>query len=235
MDSKILEALLKEKQQKVVKKAASISTALLSPESVTQALQTPSTMPTNGHVLGVRTPYWAAANTINYLLYGPEHSSTENAIELCPQVGKRVLDSAADFTTEAHKSLMSQIATLEAAFNKFLSLSALCTDPEISDRYASLAFRAQDQCRKCWVSLSEIKSPKRATFIKQATAIGQQVNQLKLEQQSPLPILETQPYAAMDARSQKEAVRVDSHLATVEPIDRPKKRGRKSKSSSEQL
>jgi hypothetical protein len=82
--------------------------------------------------------------------------------------------------TAVESMLYSQAMTLQSAFNQWI-VSASCQQrPEEAERFAHLALRAQDQCRKTLATLTEIKNPKRSTtFIK--NYVDKQLNQLVAE------------------------------------------------------
>jgi hypothetical protein len=193
----------------------------------------------DGHKLSVESPEWAAAQTIGWTLYGKQLFSHEKATGLLPIL----VDNAAQVKTgdllEVERILLSQAEVLQAFFNKTLGVAALMMDnPENCDRYAALAFRAQDQCRKTLVALAELKNPKKPTqFIK--NYVDKQLNQLKVEQpqaqterqavdknsasvDNPSTIpqsLEILPHASLDTRSQATTERTNPVLETVEILN----------------
>jgi hypothetical protein len=117
--------------------------------------------------------------------------------------------------------LYSQAMTLQSAFNQWI-VSASCQQrPEEAERFAHLALRAQDQCRKTLATLAEIKNPKRSTtFIK--NYVDKQLNQLVADPQSDTTpiVLEASENAPLDVRSQAEAVGTDREMETLGEINR---------------
>jgi hypothetical protein len=74
-------------------------------------------------------------------------------------------------TTSAH--------VLNSVFTKYVGMAATAEYVNGLQTYMSIAMKAQNQCRQTISVLGELKSPKRATFIKQQNnnAVNQQINQ----------------------------------------------------------
>jgi hypothetical protein len=120
--------------------------------------------------------------------------------------------------------LYAQSLSLQALFNRWISVAALCTETESIDRMGSLALRAQDQCRKTLLALSEVRNPKKPTqFIK--NYVDKQLNQLRVDQVEPTTVdpnfLKESQNAPMDIRSQGQASRTDQELDPLEKEHRP--------------
>lgn len=134
--------------------------------------------------------------------------------------------------------LFSQASTLQAIANQFAALGSASiglNQHETGIQQLHIALRAQDQSRKTLLALVEVKNPKRATFIKANTAIGQQVNQLAISpspQVDPLP-LEASPHAPMDTGSQGATAATHPDLAAVELQHGTSNRGRKARKQPE--
>lgn len=196
----------------------------------------------DGHKFSVQSPEWAAAQTIAWILYTKQFYSSERAIDLVPTLAANAAQVRNGSLIEAERILLSQAEVLQALFNRTLGLAALMMDnPEKCDRYASLALRAQEQCRKTLLTLAELKNPKKPTqFIK--NYVDKQLNQLKVDQSEDVTenpsstqpktlsqqSLEASPYAPLDTGSETTTEGTDSELETVEDINRPNNRRRKS-------
>ncbi|MBD2099234.1 hypothetical protein H6F90_29660 [Trichocoleus sp. FACHB-591] len=114
--------------------------------------------------------------------------------------------------------LYAQSLSLQALFNRWISVAALCTEAESIDRLGSLALRAQDQGRKTLLALSEVRNPKKPTqFIK--NYVDKQLNQLRVDQVEPTTTdpssLEESKNAPVDIRSQSQASRVNQELEAL--------------------
>jgi hypothetical protein len=78
---------------------------------------------------------------------------------------------------EAELILIGQAKTLDALFHRSLTEMIDASFVPNMQALADIALRAQNQSRRTLATLAELKSPKRATFIKQQNnAINQQVN-----------------------------------------------------------
>jgi len=195
----------------------------------------------DGHHLSVKSPEWAAAQTIAWILYTKQLYSSEKAMALLPILAGNATEVRKGNMVEAERILLSQAEVLQAFFNRTLGLAAFMMDnPEQCDRYASLALRAQEQCRKTLMTLAELKNPKKPTqFIK--NYVDKQLNQLKVDQSEEVAenlslkqpktssnhTLEASPYAPLDTRSETTTERIDSELETVEIVNRANNRRRK--------
>lgn len=165
----------------------------------------------NGHHLTAGYSCYAAGQTTRFLLQQDTGAPGDN-FDYAAIAQERCDRAAANWESEAIQTLLAQAQTLETAFNRFLSLAALVKSHESAERYASLAFKAQSECRKTMLAIDAIKNPKKpTTFIK--NYVDRQLNQLQV---SPTPQeLEPSSYAALDTGSQTEAIRTDSHLEAV--------------------
>ena len=73
--------------------------------------------------------------------------------------------------------LVAQAHTLDVMFNSLAQRAALNINggyPQAAETYLRMALKAQSQCRTTLESLSEIKNPRGATFIKQQNVANQQ-------------------------------------------------------------
>ncbi|MGP1385166.1 MAG: hypothetical protein ACTS2F_16500 [Thainema sp.] len=189
--------------------------------------------------LSIEHPELAAAQTIAWILYSKRGYSIEKATALIPTLTDNATQLQKGDLQEAERILLSQAEVLQALFHRMFTLAGyMMTNPEQCDRYISLGLRAQEQCRKTLVSLSEIKNPKKPTQLIK-NYVDKQLNQLKVEQSQPpmtepdfgnaqetsqsfnTQAMEASPYAPMDTRSKTAATRTDSDMETVESLHRP--------------
>jgi hypothetical protein len=187
-------------------------------------------------MLGVASPSFGAAHTLDLLIHGSEKSAnTEQTLQLQEAIETQTKAFMTDEATAAAELLYGQVAILNAAFNRYMQLATLSANSPHFSTFFDAAMKAQEQARKTLQTLHDIKNPKpRTVFIK--NAIAQQVNQLVTKTEELQKQLEAQPYAQMDFSSAEIAERspetIDLPAASVGTIDRAKKRGRKGKSSA---
>lgn len=123
---------------------------------------------------------------------------------------------------EIEEMLMTQAKTLDYLFydaiNKLVHLDMI----NQIDVFATIAFRAQAQCRKTLATLAEVKHPKRTTFInKQNNAI--QVNHAvkssleknKISSEVANELLEVKNEQRLETRAATSSVKNDSTMETV--------------------
>ena len=131
--------------------------------------------------------------------------------------------------SQAH-ALQSMFADMACRAKQQTSLSAL-------QGVMGLALKAQSQCRATLQTLSDVKYPKQATFIKQANiASQQQVNngthppdsEHSAREEKPIhqnELLEDASYETkiigMDSGATRQTIGADPHLETVGAINRP--------------
>lgn len=171
----------------------------------------------DGHILGVELPEYAAAMTQSFLLYGPQEGGAEAALGLLEGIQEQSLALAKGDLATAERILCTQITTLQAAFNRYLSLGAALAgkNPEASDRYIQLALRCQDQCRKSILALHELKNPRKSPQFIQ-NYVDKQLNQLKIDSASLTPpALEESTHAPMDFGSKGTSATTDSEVEAV--------------------
>jgi hypothetical protein len=73
--------------------------------------------------------------------------------------------------------LAAQAHTLDVIFNNMIIRTACSKLISGAQVYSEIAFKAQNQCRKTLITLSELKNPKTATFVNQQNmALNQQIN-----------------------------------------------------------
>ena len=186
-------------------------------------------------MLGVASPSFGAAHTLNLLIHGAEkYTGTEQTLQIQEAIESQTKALMTDEVTAVAELLYGQVAILNAAFNRHVQMSALATNSNHLHMYFEAAMKAQEQARKTLQTIHDIKNPKPKTvFIK--NAIAQQVNQLITKTEELQKQLEAQPHAKVDFGSTEIAERshevIDLPTVSVETLDGAKKRGRKAKSS----
>jgi hypothetical protein len=186
-------------------------------------------------MLGVASPSFGAAHTLDLLIHGSEKSAnTAQTLQLQEAIETQTLAFINDEATAAAELLYGQVAILNAAFNRYMQFATLSANSPHFGTFFDAAMKAQEQARKTLQTLHDIKNPKpRTVFIK--NAIAQQVNQLVTKTEELQKQLEAQPYAKVDFGSTETTERspetIDLPAASVGTIDRAKKRSRKGKSS----
>jgi len=91
--------------------------------------------------------------------------------------------------------LVCQSYSLQHMFMTMASKISGTTNPDHIDLFARFALKAQNQCRSTIATLTEMKNPKRATFIKQQNnAVNQQINQDKNSKKLDKPTNERVQY-----------------------------------------
>ena len=122
--------------------------------------------------------------------------------------------------------LLSQVITLNTAFNKFLKQGAgtmiepsiMKAFPELPESLMRLALKCQNQSRQTIQTLAELKNPKKPTqFIK--NYVDKQVNQLKIDTEEEIDQLKQigeSTNAQVDIGSQSQTSRTDREVAALE-------------------
>ncbi len=176
------------------------------------------------HMLGVVSPSFGAAHTLNLLIHGAEeYSGTEQTAKIQEAIEDRAKALTIDEATAVTELIYGQVAILNAAFNRYMQMAALTTNSNQFVIYSEAAMKVQEQARKTLQTLHDIKNPKpRKVFIK--NAIEQQVNQLVTKTEELQKQLEAQPYAKLDLGSAETTERshevIDLPAASVGKIDR---------------
>lgn len=144
---------------------------------------------------------------------------------------KALTPSAGSEVVESH--LLASGVLLGNVAAAWLNESMKAETVDKIEAFGRLALRAQEQQRKTLKTLADIRSPKRATFIKRQVnqAINQQVNngdKSLVESQTenfpdrnPHELLEVLPSERLDTRTQGPASGVDPQLEAVGAIHRP--------------
>ena len=152
---------------------------------------------------------------------------------------KVVLDVQGGSMLRAETMLVAQAHTLDTLFHSLAAKSAANSREgylDASDRYMRLALRAQNQARATLETLSLVKNPPQATFVRQANiAHGpQQVNngppptgepaRARESQNEPTRLLEHQHGERLDTLTTKAAGSTDPAMATVGEVERAENR-----------
>ncbi len=127
--------------------------------------------------------------------------------------------------------LTCQTYALQNFFMTMASKAIGTTNADHIELLSRLALKAQNQCRTTIATLSEMKNPKRATFVKQLNQANQmQVNNgtevdsenLKKNSIPATEQLEHQHGERLDTREMQEAIGAHQVLETVGEVDRSK-------------
>jgi hypothetical protein len=184
------------------------------------------------HLLGVASPSYGAARTLDMLLHSHAQTS-DQSVKLRKSIDAQTKVFMSDEATAAAEILYGQVVILNTSFNKYLQLSTLVKTIEQQALYIEMALKCQEQSRKTIESLSNIKNPTPKTvFIK--NAIAQQVNQLVIKTEELQKRFEAQPYAAMDtgisSETKRETETIDTPATPLATLDRGTESRRKSNS-----
>ena len=190
----------------------------------------------NLNLLGVASPSFGAAHTLNLLIHrSPVDATSEQTLQIQDAIESQTQTLMNDEATAVAELLYGQVAILNTAFNQYMNLATLSANIPHFGTFFDAAMKAQEQARKTLQTLHDIKNPQpRTVFIK--NAIAQQVNQLVTKTEELQKQLEAQPYAKVDFGSTEIAERshevIDLPAASVGEINGAKKRVRKEKSSA---
>lgn len=128
--------------------------------------------------------------------------------------------------------LSTQVFSLNLLFNKMAAKIELAEEFGDAQIFVDLAMKIQNNCRKTVLTLSEIRNPKKTTFIKQQNcAVNQQVNNdntVDIPKKSSLEneLLKVK-HVPMELRTTITAIPTDSQLETMGEINRGENSGRK--------
>jgi hypothetical protein len=204
-------------------------------EQYTEKIGTPPTGERiNLNLLGVASPSFGAAHTLNLLIHrSPVDATSEQTLQIQEAIAAQTQAFMTDEATAAAELLFGQVVILNTAFNQYMNLATLSANTPHFGTFFDAAMKAQEQARNTIKTLHDIKNPKPKTvFIK--NAIVQQVNKLLIKTEELQKQFETQTYATMDFGSTKVTERlpevIDLPPASVGTIDGANKRGRKGKS-----
>ncbi len=166
--------------------------------------------------------------TVNSNLIGNLHNNTnfgENdfgeAIEMDVIAAKETLEKVSDNVKNGDLSNLEEMLTcqaysLQTLFMSMASKASGTTNADHIELLSKIALKAQNQCRTTIATLSEMKNPKRATFVKQLNQANQmQVNnerstQSEIQKKTPNPaneLLEQTDGERLDIRKTQETIR----------------------------
>ncbi len=145
-----------------------------------------------------------------------------------------------DNTNEIEMILIAQAKTLDALFHRLLTEMI---DSEYTPNLQALgdiALRAQNQSRRTLATLADLKSPKRATFIKQQNnAINQQVNnnpeKSKISGNLANELISEVGYEKVDTVRTVEAISAGKKSEAMATLDRTKNVSRENPKQDECL
>lgn len=125
--------------------------------------------------------------------------------------------------------LLDQAHVLQTAFMIYTQKMSCSEHTEQLNAFSRIALRAQNQCRQTLATLVELKSPKRATFIKQQNnAVNQQINQQpeirKNLNDRANELLGDIPNEQLVARTAQASCRTNQGLEAVGEVDRTEDR-----------
>ena len=151
-------------------------------------------------------------------------------INTSTEVMKRVSDKVKNGDlSDLDEMLTCQAYSLQTIFMTMASKASGTTNADHIELLSKLALKAQTQCRTTIATLSEMKNPKRATFVKQLNQAHQmQVNNSKdsdseILKKNNIPankLLEQKSNEWLDTRATQETGENDQTMATVETINR---------------
>jgi hypothetical protein len=129
----------------------------------------------------------------------------------------------------AEAMLTTQAHTLDAIFGNLAQRAIRAEYLSGFDSYLKLGLRAQSQCRATWETLAAIKNPMGRAYVGQANfANNQQINneanssRTREDRNQQNEQLEKTDGERLVGETPQEAVKVDSELATVATVNRPK-------------
>lgn len=119
--------------------------------------------------------------------------------------------------------LYAQVETLNTMFHSALYRANTSEYINQYKQYQDCAFKAQNQCRRTVMAIAEMKSPKKATFIRQQNnAVNQQINNSDSENE----LMEAQHGERLDRGASKKAIGADTFMGAMEESDRAKNSSR---------
>ena len=180
--------------------------------------------------------------TVNGNLIGNLHKNTnfgENdfgeAIELDVKATREAMEKVSNKVKNGDLSSLEEMLTCQAYSLQtlFMTMASKVSDTTNADHIellSKVALKAQNQCRTTVATLSEMKNPKRATFVKQLNQANQmQVNNdgntieknLEKNTKPANELLEKTHGERLDSRTAGETVSNDDEIETMAKINRP--------------
>ena len=181
------------------------------------------------------------SSNINSILMGNLHQSTnfgENdfgeSIELDVKSITEVMRKVSDKVKKGDLSNLEEMLTcqaysLQTLFMTMASKASGTTNADHIELLSKIALKAQNQCRTTIATLSEMKNPKRAMFVKQLNQANQmQVNNTndtkpEIQKKNNTPaneLLEKTHGERLDTRTTGETIGNDDAVKTVAEINR---------------
>ena len=125
--------------------------------------------------------------------------------------------------------LLDQAHVLQALFVNFTQKMSRAECFNHKETFSRIALRSQNQCRQTLATLAELKTPTRATFVKQQNnAINQQINQdngrvenSETSDTSANELLEEMTCERMVTRAAKTPIGFNQAMGAMEQINRP--------------
>lgn len=155
-----------------------------------------------------------------------DENSISNANQYRDDIKKNINPIQHGDTAQIASILYGQTLALDDFFNRMMIKAAAAKELPYVQIVVSLALKAQNQCRTTLATLAEIKSPRRATFIKQQNNAvtqlvnnGQQVEQSQKYLNSKNELLTETPHETLDNGGARKAITINSPLATVGAIN----------------
>ena len=159
---------------------------------------------------------------------------------LISELNKQLKEVSEDDNMErCQQILAAQAITLNAVFSNYLQKAVIQTSRTHSEQLLKLALKAQSQSRCTMETISKIKNPPNATFVKQQNVAHghQQVNnhvatpsdssaadRADAHEEKPVntqnELLENQYEQRLDTRTSSEAIRANQELETVGAVNR---------------
>jgi hypothetical protein len=226
-----------DEQGTEVKIPVADSPATRNPRSIEWVKETNEESEEKAHARLMASPTANAAVTIYH--FHPMQKDCD-ITALLHEVGKHALDVRDGDMRRPEAMLVTQAHTLDVLFNSLAQKAAEQMRGGYlgaADGLLRLAMKAQSQCRTTIEAIAEIKTPKSATFIKQANiAQQQQVNNGAAEPGgqtsrahekniTPNPsneLLTESPHATLDAGGAGASSLLNPKLEAMEALDRAK-------------
>lgn len=116
--------------------------------------------------------------------------------------------------------LLNQAHTLEAVFYSCTE-KMLCSEYLNQTRvYSEIALKAQKQCRSTVMAISELKNPKKTTFVKQQNnAVNQQINHLEKNLNPTNELMEI-THEPVDSRAPARTITEYPQVEALDEVDR---------------
>lgn len=186
--------------------------------------------------LYVSSPH-SAARIVNALIKH-QKGSDSNFLDVFERLIKSNIQVRDNDLWHLEEVLLNQISVLNSVFYHYIEKATAAEYLGHLQAFSEIAFKAQKQCRVTVSALTELKNPRRATFIRQQNnAINQQVNnnlpppEVKESQKNKIflknELLEL-THEQLDTREALTTIPTNTEMETVGAIDRsshPRRKG----------